>query len=200
MPGPNQEPNDSEVSAGQPDFYRFDEGQRESIRRIISAAKSMLSRNAISRAGEGLPSRTDSFLHAKIAAMTPRVRLRPSSISFSIGGSPQEFAAKEGNYSLLLLLPLVPEQLDGFRPIPGVVIVGVWPVPAPFSSSSKFVLRLCFVTAKESNETTAIMRLENFKQTNQDLASSSKSAFGIPVDSRFLLVQRGPSRFWIFKT
>jgi hypothetical protein len=37
-------------------------------------------------------------------------------------GSPQEFAAKEGNYSLLLLLPLVPEQLDGSRPIPGVVI------------------------------------------------------------------------------
>jgi hypothetical protein len=74
-----------EVSTGQPDFYRFDEGQRESIRRIISKAKSMLSRNAISRAGEGLPSSTDSFRHAKIAAMTPRVRLRPSSISFSIG-------------------------------------------------------------------------------------------------------------------
>jgi hypothetical protein len=66
-------------------FYRFDEGQRESIRRIISAAKSMLSRNAISRAGDGLPSNAVTFLHAKIAAMTPRVRLRPSSISFSIG-------------------------------------------------------------------------------------------------------------------
>ena len=43
-------------------FYRFEEGHRESIRRIISAAKSMLSRNAISRAGEGLPSRTASVL------------------------------------------------------------------------------------------------------------------------------------------
>ena len=60
-------------------------GQRESVRRIISAAKSMLSRNAISRAGEGLPSSADSFRHAKIAAITPRARLRPSSISFSIG-------------------------------------------------------------------------------------------------------------------
>jgi len=106
------EPNDSAVSAGQPDFYRFDEGQRESIRRIISAAKSMLSRNAISRACEGLPSSTVSFLHAKIVAMTPRVRLRPSSISFSIGSSPQEFAAKEGNNSLLLLLPHIAKQLD----------------------------------------------------------------------------------------
>jgi hypothetical protein len=86
----------------------------------------MLSRNAISRAGEGLPSSAASFLHAKIAAITPRVLLRPSSISFSIGGSPQGFAAKEGNYSLLLLLLLlVPEQLDGSRPIPGVVIVCV---------------------------------------------------------------------------
>jgi len=62
--------------------YRFDEGH---IRRIISAAKSMLSLNAISRAGDGFPSSTDSFLHARIAAITPRVRLRPSSISFSIG-------------------------------------------------------------------------------------------------------------------
>ena len=73
------------VTSGQADFYRFDVGQRESIRRINSAAKSMLSRNAISRAGEGLPSSADSFRHAKIAAITPRVRLRPSSISFSIG-------------------------------------------------------------------------------------------------------------------
>jgi hypothetical protein len=54
-------------------FYRFEEGQRESIRR----AKSMLSLNAISRAGDGLPSSADSLLHAKIAAITPRVRLRP---------------------------------------------------------------------------------------------------------------------------
>jgi hypothetical protein len=45
-------------------------GQRESVRRIISAAKSMLSRNAISRAGEGLPSSADSFRHSKIEAMT----------------------------------------------------------------------------------------------------------------------------------
>ena len=68
-------------------FYLLDEGQRESIRRIISTAKSMLSRNAISRAGEGLPSSAASFLHAKIAAITPSVRFRPSSISFSIGFS-----------------------------------------------------------------------------------------------------------------
>jgi hypothetical protein len=74
-----------QVSTGQAYFYRFDVGQRESIRRIISTAKSMLSRNAISRAGEGLPSSADSFRHAKIVAMTPRVRLRPSSTSFSIG-------------------------------------------------------------------------------------------------------------------
>ena len=65
-------------------FYRFDAGQRESILRIISTAKSMLSRNAISRAGDGLPSSANSFRHARIAAMTPRVHLRPSSISFSI--------------------------------------------------------------------------------------------------------------------
>jgi hypothetical protein len=77
-------------------FYRFDEGHRESIRRIISAAKSMLSRNAISRAGEGLPSSTDSFLHAKMAAMTPRVRLRPSSISFSIGGLRKDLRQRKG--------------------------------------------------------------------------------------------------------
>jgi len=36
-------------------------GQRKSIRRIISAAKAMLSRNAISRAGEGLPASAVSF-------------------------------------------------------------------------------------------------------------------------------------------
>jgi len=59
-----------QVITGQADFYRFDEGQRESIRRIISTAKSMLSRNAISRAGEGLPSSAYSFRHAKIEAMT----------------------------------------------------------------------------------------------------------------------------------
>jgi hypothetical protein len=47
------------------DGNRFDEGQRESIRRIISTAKSMLSRKAISRAGEGLPSKAE-----KIDAMT----------------------------------------------------------------------------------------------------------------------------------
>jgi integrase len=41
----------------------------------------MLSRNAISRTGEGFPSSAANFLHAKIAAMTPRVRLRPSSIA-----------------------------------------------------------------------------------------------------------------------
>jgi len=33
----------------------------------------MLSLNAISLAGEGLPSSADIFRHAKIAAMTPRV-------------------------------------------------------------------------------------------------------------------------------
>jgi hypothetical protein len=59
-----------QVSTGQAYFYRFDVGRRESIRRIISTAKSMLSRNAISRAGEGLPSSADSFRHAKIEAMT----------------------------------------------------------------------------------------------------------------------------------
>ena len=100
-------------------FYHFDEGQRESIRRIISAAKSILSRNAISRAGDGLPSSADIFRHAKIVAMTPMVRLRPSSISFSILGSPQGFAAKEGNYSLLLLLPLIPSAI-GRRRVPEV--------------------------------------------------------------------------------
>ena len=91
-----------------------------SILRIISAAKSMLSRNAISRAGDGLPSSAASFRHAKIAAMTPRVRLRPSSISLSIGGSPQGFAAKEGNYSLLLLLPHIPKQLHLSRTMSGI--------------------------------------------------------------------------------
>jgi hypothetical protein len=50
-------------------FYRFS-GQRESIIRIISAAKSMLSRNAISRFEDGLPSSATIFRHAKIAAMT----------------------------------------------------------------------------------------------------------------------------------
>jgi hypothetical protein len=60
--------------------YDFVEGQRESILRIISTAKSMLSRNAISRTGDGFPSNAVNFLHAKIAAMTPRVRLRPSSM------------------------------------------------------------------------------------------------------------------------
>jgi hypothetical protein len=52
-------------------------GHLWSILRIISTAKSMLSRNAISRAGDGLPSSAADFLHAKIAAMTPRVRFRP---------------------------------------------------------------------------------------------------------------------------
>lgn len=76
-------------------LYRFD-GQRESIRRIISAAKSMLSRNAISRAGDGFPSSADSFLHAKIAAITPRVRLRPSSISLSIGVLRKDLRQRRG--------------------------------------------------------------------------------------------------------
>jgi hypothetical protein len=39
--------------------------QEQPAARIISAAKSMLSWNAISRAGEGLPSSADSFRHAK---------------------------------------------------------------------------------------------------------------------------------------
>ena len=60
----------------------------------------------------------DCFRHAKIAAMTPRVRLRPSSNSFPIGASPQGFSAKEENYSLLLLLPQIPKQLDRIRPMP----------------------------------------------------------------------------------
>jgi hypothetical protein len=83
-------------NVGQVGFYRLDEGQRESIRRIISAAKSMLSLNANSRAGEGLPSSADNFRHAKIAAMTPRVRFRPSSISFSIGVLRKDLRQRNG--------------------------------------------------------------------------------------------------------
>jgi hypothetical protein len=94
-------------------LYRFS-GQRELIRRIISAAKSMLSLNAISRAGEGLPSNADIFRHAKIAAMTPRVRLRPSPVLFP-SGSPRGSAAEEGSYSLLLLLPEEAQILGGWR-------------------------------------------------------------------------------------
>jgi hypothetical protein len=107
--------------------YRFDKEKRESIRRIISAAKSMLSRNAISRAGDGLPSSAASFLHAKIAAMTPRVRLRPSSISFSIGGFSARVCGKgrELQSTLLLLLPHILKQLDRSRPVSGVMVVGV---------------------------------------------------------------------------
>jgi hypothetical protein len=101
-------------------LYRFS-GQRELIRRIISAAKSMLSLNAISRAGEGLPSNADIFRHAKIAAMTPRVRLRPSPVLFP-SGSPRGSAAEEGSYSLLLLLPHVPKQLDRSWLVSGVVV------------------------------------------------------------------------------
>jgi hypothetical protein len=85
-----------QFSTGQADFYRFDEGHRKSIRRIISTAKSMLPRNAISRAGEGLPSSAANFRHAKIAAMTPRVRLRPSSVSFSIGVLREDLRQEKG--------------------------------------------------------------------------------------------------------
>ena len=98
--------------------YRFDEGQRESIRRIISTAKSMLSRNAISRAGEGLPSSAAQFPARKDCGDDANGSFATFIHFFFHRGSPQEFAAKEGNYSLLLLLPLVPEQLDGSRPIP----------------------------------------------------------------------------------
>ena len=60
----------------------------------------MLSRNAISRAGEGLPSSSDSFRHAKIAAMTPRGLFAAFIHFFFHRGSPHGFAAEEGNYSL----------------------------------------------------------------------------------------------------
>ena len=99
------------------DFYRFDEGQRESIRRIISAAKSMLSRNAISRAGEGLPSSAASFLHAKIAAKGSFATLVHF---FFHRGFSATIAAEEGNYSLLLLLPLIRKRLDRTRPMSSV--------------------------------------------------------------------------------
>jgi hypothetical protein len=105
-----------QVSTGQPDFYRFDEGQRESILRIISAARSILSRNAISRAGEGLPSSRDSFRHAKIVAMTPSVRLRPSSISFSIGVLRKNLRQRRGT-TVYYYFFYIPKQLNRTRPV-----------------------------------------------------------------------------------
>jgi hypothetical protein len=65
------------------------------------AAKSILSRNAISLAGDGLPSSVASFLQITIAAITPLVRFRPSSIAVRhfeqfVLKSPQELAAEVG--------------------------------------------------------------------------------------------------------
>ena len=103
--------------------YRFDEGQRESIRRIISAAKSILSRNAISRAGEGLPSRTDSFRHAKIAAMTPRGSFAAFIHFIFHRGFSARICGKVREQQSTTSSPTYPKQLDRSRPTSRVVII-----------------------------------------------------------------------------
>jgi hypothetical protein len=58
----------------------FFDGHLESIRRMSSSAREIDSLKAVSRAGDGLPSNAANFRQAKIAAMTPTVLLRPSSM------------------------------------------------------------------------------------------------------------------------
>ena len=114
-----------QVSTGQADFYCFDEGQRESIRRIISAAKSIpIPKRHLSR-WRGFAFQRGKFPARKDCGDDAKGSFAAFIHFFFHRGSPQGFAAKEGNYSLLLLLPHIPKQLDRSRPMPGLVIVGV---------------------------------------------------------------------------